>query len=119
VSEVVPRPLPYTRAYAQSKGYPDPMLSDGDSVPDRRLVRWGPSAGEWLQQATLAIRASVPLAVLRDSPSSTFPTFSDDLRRGAEGPAQRDHASLITQMVLSSFDTGSPMLTPPGSTVEP
>jgi hypothetical protein len=27
----------------------------------------GPEAGEWLQQATLAIRASVPPAVVRDT----------------------------------------------------
>ena len=36
----------------------------------------GPEAGEWLQQATLAIRASVPLQVLRDV-IQPFPTFSE------------------------------------------
>ena len=36
----------------------------------------GPEAGEWLQQATLAIRARVPLAVLRDI-IQPFPTFSE------------------------------------------
>ena len=35
----------------------------------------GPEAGEWLQQATLAIRARVPLEVLRDT-IRPFPTFS-------------------------------------------
>jgi len=34
----------------------------------------GPEAGEWLQQATLAIRAGVPLDVLRDT-IQPFPTF--------------------------------------------
>ena len=33
-------------------------------------------AGEWLQQATLAIRAHVPLDVLRDT-IQPFPTFSE------------------------------------------
>jgi pyruvate/2-oxoglutarate dehydrogenase complex dihydrolipoamide dehydrogenase (E3) component len=36
----------------------------------------GPEAGEWMQQATLAIRAQVPLAVLRDV-IQPFPTFSE------------------------------------------
>ncbi|HSS87693.1 MAG TPA: hypothetical protein VLL69_00105, partial [Streptosporangiaceae bacterium] len=36
----------------------------------------GPAAGEWLQQATLAIRARVPLDVLRDV-IQPFPTFSE------------------------------------------
>jgi hypothetical protein len=33
-------------------------------------------AGEWLQQATLAIRARVPVEVLRDT-IQPFPTFSE------------------------------------------
>ena len=36
----------------------------------------GPDAGEWLQQATVAIRAGIPLAVLRDT-IQPFPTFSE------------------------------------------
>ena len=36
----------------------------------------GPEAGEWLQQATLAIRAEVPIDVLRDT-IQPFPTFSE------------------------------------------
>jgi hypothetical protein len=36
----------------------------------------GPDAGEWMQQATLAIRARVPLEVLRDT-IQPFPTFSE------------------------------------------
>jgi dihydrolipoamide dehydrogenase len=35
----------------------------------------GPEAGEWLQQATLAVRARVPLEVLSDT-IQPFPTFS-------------------------------------------
>jgi dihydrolipoamide dehydrogenase len=36
----------------------------------------GPEAGEWLGQATLAVRAEVPLEVLRDT-IQPFPTFSE------------------------------------------
>jgi dihydrolipoamide dehydrogenase len=42
---------------------------------DRRHAL-GPEAGEWLQQATLAIRARVPLDILRDT-IQPFPTFSE------------------------------------------
>lgn len=48
--------------------------------PDRRVlvgaVAVGPEAGEWLQQLTLAIRAEVPLDVLRDT-IQPYPTFSE------------------------------------------
>jgi pyruvate/2-oxoglutarate dehydrogenase complex dihydrolipoamide dehydrogenase (E3) component len=39
-------------------------------------VAVGPEAGEWLQQLTLAIRAEVPLHVLRDT-IQPYPTFSE------------------------------------------
>jgi pyruvate/2-oxoglutarate dehydrogenase complex dihydrolipoamide dehydrogenase (E3) component len=39
-------------------------------------VAVGPEAGEWLQQITLAIRAEVPVAVLRDT-IQPYPTFSE------------------------------------------
>ncbi|MDT7783542.1 MAG: hypothetical protein QOF58_1961, partial [Pseudonocardiales bacterium] len=38
-------------------------------------------AGEWLQQATLAIRAKVPLSVLLDV-IQPFPTFSEAFLNG-------------------------------------
>jgi pyruvate/2-oxoglutarate dehydrogenase complex dihydrolipoamide dehydrogenase (E3) component len=50
--------------------------------PRRRVlvgaVAVGPEAGEWLQQATLAIRAEVPIDVIRDT-IQPFPTFSEAL----------------------------------------
>jgi pyruvate/2-oxoglutarate dehydrogenase complex dihydrolipoamide dehydrogenase (E3) component len=63
----------YTRAYAQSRGFLT-LLSDGERLTGAFAL--GPEAGEWLQQATLAIRARVPLTVLRDT-IQPFPTFSE------------------------------------------
>jgi pyruvate/2-oxoglutarate dehydrogenase complex dihydrolipoamide dehydrogenase (E3) component len=54
----------YTHAYAESNGFLT-LLSDREHVTGAYGV--GPGAGEWLQQATLAIRARVPLEVLRDT----------------------------------------------------
>ena len=50
------------------------LLSDGTRLTGAYAL--GPEAGEWLQQATLAIRAQVPLDVLRDT-IQPFPTFSE------------------------------------------
>jgi pyruvate/2-oxoglutarate dehydrogenase complex dihydrolipoamide dehydrogenase (E3) component len=50
------------------------LVSDGERLTGAYAV--GPEAGEWLQQATLAIRARVPLAVMEDV-IQPFPTFSE------------------------------------------
>ena len=63
----------YTHAYAQSNGFLT-LLSDGERLTGASAL--GPEAGEWMQQATLAIRARVPLPVLRDV-IQPFPTFSE------------------------------------------
>jgi pyruvate/2-oxoglutarate dehydrogenase complex dihydrolipoamide dehydrogenase (E3) component len=63
----------YTHAYAESNGYLT-LLSDGERLTGAHAL--GPEAGEWLQQATLAIRARVPLDILRDT-IQPFPTFSE------------------------------------------
>jgi pyruvate/2-oxoglutarate dehydrogenase complex dihydrolipoamide dehydrogenase (E3) component len=72
VSEVS-KTATYTRAYAESNGFLT-LLSDGERLTGAYAL--GPEAGEWLQQATLAIRARVPLEVLRDT-IQPFPTFSE------------------------------------------
>jgi dihydrolipoamide dehydrogenase len=72
VSEVA-KTATYTRAYAESNGFLT-LLSDGERLTGAYAL--GPEAGEWLQQATLAIRARVPLDVLRDT-IQPFPTFSE------------------------------------------
>jgi dihydrolipoamide dehydrogenase len=69
----VPKTATYTHAYAESNGFLT-LLSDGERLTGAYAL--GPEAGEWLQQATLAIRARVPLDVLRDT-IQPFPTFSE------------------------------------------
>ena len=71
VSEV-PKTATYTHAYAKSNGFLT-LLSDGERLTGAYAL--GPEAGEWLQQATLAIRARVPLEVLSDT-IQPFPSFS-------------------------------------------
>ena len=63
----------YTRQYADHNGFMT-LLSDGEKLTGAYAL--GPEAGEWLQQATLAIRAQVPLDVLLDT-IQPFPTFSE------------------------------------------
>ena len=69
----VPRTSTYTRAYAERPGFMT-LVSDGERLTGAYAL--GPEAGEWLQQATLAIRAHVPLDVLSDT-IQPFPTFSE------------------------------------------
>jgi pyruvate/2-oxoglutarate dehydrogenase complex dihydrolipoamide dehydrogenase (E3) component len=72
VSEVA-KTATYTRAYADSNGFLT-LLSDGERLTGAYAL--GPEAGEWLQQATLAIRAHIPLELLADT-IQPFPTFSE------------------------------------------
>jgi pyruvate/2-oxoglutarate dehydrogenase complex dihydrolipoamide dehydrogenase (E3) component len=69
----IARTSTYTREYDQHPGFLT-LISDGEKLIGAYAV--GPEAGEWLQQATLAIRAEVPLDVLRDT-IQPFPTFSE------------------------------------------
>ena len=69
----VPRTSTYTRAYAEKPGFMT-LLTDGERLTGAYAL--GPEAGEWLQQATVAIRARVPLPVLFDV-IQPFPSFSE------------------------------------------
>jgi dihydrolipoamide dehydrogenase len=82
----------YTWQYAEHNGFLT-LLSDGERLTGAYAL--GPEAGEWLQQATLAIRARVPLDVLADT-IQPFPTFSEiylegvkALRRNIAGASRR------------------------------
>jgi pyruvate/2-oxoglutarate dehydrogenase complex dihydrolipoamide dehydrogenase (E3) component len=68
----VPKTATYTHKYAESNGFMT-LLSDGQRLTGAYAL--GPEAGEWLQQATLAIRARVPVDVLMDT-IQPFPSFS-------------------------------------------
>ena len=74
VSEV-PKMATYTHRYADSNGFLT-LVSDGERITGAYAL--GPEAGEWLQQATLAIRARVPVEVLNDT-IQPFPSFSEIL----------------------------------------
>jgi pyruvate/2-oxoglutarate dehydrogenase complex dihydrolipoamide dehydrogenase (E3) component len=88
VSEL-PKTATYTHAYAKSNGFLT-LLSDGSRLTGAYAL--GPEAGEWLQQATLAIRARVPLEVLSDT-IQPFPSFSGIL----------DSAYKLLQMQVASM----------------
>jgi pyruvate/2-oxoglutarate dehydrogenase complex dihydrolipoamide dehydrogenase (E3) component len=68
----VPRMSTYYREYEHA-GFLT-VISDGERLTGAYAL--GPEAGEWLGQATLAIRARVPIAVLKDT-IQPFPTFSE------------------------------------------
>jgi pyruvate/2-oxoglutarate dehydrogenase complex dihydrolipoamide dehydrogenase (E3) component len=69
----VSRTSTFTRAYEDKPGFLT-LVSDGERLTGAHAL--GPEAGEWLQQATLAIRAKVPLDTLLDT-IQPFPTFSE------------------------------------------
>jgi dihydrolipoamide dehydrogenase len=72
LSEIA-RTATYDHAYTETNGFLT-LLSDGERLTGAYAL--GPEAGEWLQQATLAIRARVALDVLRDT-IQPFPSFSE------------------------------------------
>ncbi len=69
----VARTATYTRDYDSRPGMLT-LVARGDKLVGAYAV--GPEAGEWLSAATVAIRAEVPLAVLRDT-IQPFPSFSE------------------------------------------
>jgi pyruvate/2-oxoglutarate dehydrogenase complex dihydrolipoamide dehydrogenase (E3) component len=69
----VPRFYTYTREYEGRPGFLT-LVSDGERLTGAYGL--GPEAGEWMQQATMAIRGKVPLDVVIDV-IQPFPTFSE------------------------------------------
>jgi pyruvate/2-oxoglutarate dehydrogenase complex dihydrolipoamide dehydrogenase (E3) component len=74
----------YTHAYAESNGFLT-LLSDGHRLTGAYGL--GPEAGEWMQQITLAIRALVPLDIVRDT-IQPFPSFSEIVAAAVKGLRQ-------------------------------
>jgi pyruvate/2-oxoglutarate dehydrogenase complex dihydrolipoamide dehydrogenase (E3) component len=69
----VARTSTFTRAYDTKPGFMT-LVSDGERLTGAYAL--GPEAGEWLQQATVAIKAGISLDVLNDV-IQPFPTFSE------------------------------------------
>jgi pyruvate/2-oxoglutarate dehydrogenase complex dihydrolipoamide dehydrogenase (E3) component len=69
----VARTSTYTRDYDTNPGFLT-LVSDGQRLTGAYAL--GPEAGEWLGQATLAIRAGVTLETMLDT-IQPFPTFSE------------------------------------------
>jgi pyruvate/2-oxoglutarate dehydrogenase complex dihydrolipoamide dehydrogenase (E3) component len=69
----VPKTATYLRAWDDHPGFLT-LISDGEVLTGAYGL--GPEAGEWMQQATVAIRARVPLTILSDT-IQPFPTFSE------------------------------------------
>jgi pyruvate/2-oxoglutarate dehydrogenase complex dihydrolipoamide dehydrogenase (E3) component len=69
----VSRTATYTRTHDERPGFMT-LISDGERITGAHAL--GPEAGEWLQQATVAIRARIPLEVMNDV-IQPFPTFSE------------------------------------------
>jgi pyruvate/2-oxoglutarate dehydrogenase complex dihydrolipoamide dehydrogenase (E3) component len=71
--ETIARTSTYTRDYDKRPGFLT-VVADDEKLIGAHAV--GPEAGEWLQQATLAIKAEVPVETLRQTIQS-YPTFSE------------------------------------------
>jgi pyruvate/2-oxoglutarate dehydrogenase complex dihydrolipoamide dehydrogenase (E3) component len=72
LSEVA-RTSTYTREYDKKPSFLT-LVSDGEYLTGAYGL--GPDAGEWLQQATVAIRGRIPLDVFKDT-IQPFPTFAE------------------------------------------
>jgi pyruvate/2-oxoglutarate dehydrogenase complex dihydrolipoamide dehydrogenase (E3) component len=77
LSEVA-RTSTYTRAYDEKPIFLT-LVSDGERLTGAYAL--GPDAGEWLQQATVAIRSRIPLEVFNDT-IQPFPTFAEAFLHG-------------------------------------
>jgi pyruvate/2-oxoglutarate dehydrogenase complex dihydrolipoamide dehydrogenase (E3) component len=119
LSEVA-RAATYSREYAAAPGFLT-LVSDGERLTGAYAV--GPEAGEWLQQATVAIRAQIPLATLLDV-IQPFPTFSEaflqalrELDRQLTSRHGRDSWTRLREAVVSDpgrFAAGSAVVEPCG-----
>lgn len=69
----ISRTSTYTREYEELEGF---LTLFADETKLTGAVAVGPEAGEWLGQATLAVRAGIPIELLRDT-IQPFPTFSE------------------------------------------
>ena len=87
--DVVVSRLDLASSIARPSTYETEPQGELGLVADRRgevlVGAWAvaPLAGEWIHQALLAIKAEIPLGVLRDT-AAQFPTSSEACREGVE-----------------------------------
>jgi dihydrolipoamide dehydrogenase len=89
----VPKTATYLRAWDEHPGFLT-LVSDGEVL--KGAYGLGPEAGEWMQQATVAIRARVSLSVLSDT-IQPFPTFSEAFHFALEELTARARAVSSTE----------------------
>jgi pyruvate/2-oxoglutarate dehydrogenase complex dihydrolipoamide dehydrogenase (E3) component len=84
----VPKTATYSREYAGDPGFLT-LVSDGERLTGAHAL--GPEAGEWMQQAVLAIRAGVPIEVMEDT-IQPFPAFTEIFQFALEELAAKANA---------------------------
>jgi dihydrolipoamide dehydrogenase len=84
----VPKTATYTRDYEDDPGFLT-LVSDGERLTGAHAL--GPEAGEWMQQAVLAVRAGVPIGVMEDT-IQPFPAFTEIFLFALEELTQRANA---------------------------
>ena len=107
----VARTATYTREFATRPGFLT-LVSDGERVTGAYAV--GPDTGEWLQQATLAIRARVPLDVFADV-IQPFPTFSEAFLHALQQLTTKEPSWPSSAPAGSSTAPAPPPSSPPRS----
>ena len=92
VSAVIDPPTSIARPYTYEEDPKGTFAVIADRERGVLVGAWAiaPLAGEWIHQAVLAIRAEIPLPVLKDT-IQQFPTFRG-VRPGAAGAAGRGDA---------------------------
>ena len=93
VSAVIDLPTSIARPYTYEEDPKGTLAVIADRERGVLVGAWAvaPLAGEWIHQAVLAIRAEIPLAVLKDT-IQQFPTFSEAFGARAAGAAGRGDA---------------------------
>jgi pyruvate/2-oxoglutarate dehydrogenase complex dihydrolipoamide dehydrogenase (E3) component len=88
----VPKTATYSREYADDPGFLT-LVSDGERLTGAHAL--GPEAGEWMQQAVLAIRAGVPIEVMDDT-IQPFPAFTEIFQFALEALTAKAGATAVT-----------------------
>ena len=116
--ESISRTSTYSREYDKHPGFLT-VVSDGNKLIGAHAV--GPEAGEWLQQATLAIKAEIPVEVLRQT-IQPYPTFSEAFfyaLKDLYSPDGSNAASMNPEITAENIKTWLPGTFPGDMAIEP